>query len=208
MSTYLADMGRNAVFEAIDQKRPIAPIVAALSGNSASNAMHMLLGALHAVQVTLRGLLDAGVSVRSENPEFQALVEAAPHEYALRWELLRTAAPRAAEPVLQCAAETIWQMRDSLTVPPTCFEPTPQPEATKAEPPLVVNVNVPEQAAPVVQNTVNVPQTPAPAVQNVVNVPAVQEMKITAMPERGTKTEIVRDSMGNIIKSVQTEGDI
>ena len=63
-----------------------------------------------------------------------------------------------------------------------------------------INVNVsavmPEQAAPVVN--VEGP---------VINMPAQTDIRITAMPNRQTTSEVARDRAGNIITTTQTEKD-
>ena len=68
--------------------------------------------------------------------------------------------------------------------------------------PAAADVNVTVEAV--------MPEQPAPVVNvagPVVNMPAQSEMRITAMPDRQTTSEVVRDRAGNIITTTQTETD-
>ncbi|MCU0839941.1 MAG: phage portal protein [Rhodospirillales bacterium] len=74
---------------------------------------------------------------------------------------------------------------------------------------VVNEIHEREQAAPVVNVAAPVVNVAAPEVTVEVEaiMPAETEIRIAALPERVTTTEIVRDSNGNITQSVQREKD-
>ena len=73
------------------------------------------------------------------------------------------------------------------------------------QPSFEASIQIPEQAAPVINNQITVEPTPV-EIHN--EVPAAIEMAITAMPTRQTTTEIERDLANHITTTRQIEADI
>lgn len=76
-----------------------------------------------------------------------------------------------------------------------------------------INLQLPEQPVPTIQVDVNVPEQAAPIVHVeppniIVQVPERQEMAIVSMPERRTETQVERNKEGDLKSSIQIEKDV
>ena len=123
-------------------------------------------------------------------------------------------------------AETRQMLQDVQTRLHTKADPTPAIHVHAS--PVNIENRMPEQAAPQVTVQNHAPAQPAPVVHvaapevevrveaimpeqpvthvhNEINMP--DELRIAAMPDRITRTEIQRDSLGNITQSTQREAD-
>jgi len=67
---------------------------------------------------------------------------------------------------------------------------------------MPITINVPPQPAPVVQIEV-----PVPSVEVTASMPDRMAIDIESMPSRVTSSQVVRDSDGQIVKTLQTEAD-